>query len=611
MAKTLDSNELQRFWLQQLERAEDRKKQWREKFKVEECYKFFIGDQKPENYAEEDWFTLNLIYSNIHAQIPSLYFKDPYAFVRLKRSFKPDPAVIQFLEDNMRVREGVMNYLVGENDFTYKGQLCILDAYFQFGMLKTRYVSKFERNPNAGKIRRGKDGASLKDMDGKPLMEPDDILVAEKFKWERVNPNMILVSADAGCEHFGFIAQKCVDYYDNIKNNPLYDGNTAKLKSDTSLKDYDVNSDNADQSEGFLAKLGGRARKKGIKGEGVSDKLVTFWEIYDITRQEMWHIAKQNDRPLLRKPIPKGIEDHPYSDLRFNDNPDLDGEECWYPIPEIFNQLGPQQEYNLARNDVAIHRKRFKRKYGYYEGVLDDNELDKLEDPTDGGGIRFNHPDWQAKFAAIEDPSLNSAVYFDSQQLRVDFYDMSGTGPDTAIGGGSDTATEAEILNTRLQIRESDKQFRIRKFLIVSFRKMHQLLQAQLTQEGAVRVVGPRGKTWIPYNRDTFKQIPGEIEFDIDVASMAPRNIAVERAQWIQFIQTVMQAPMLFQEPRVLELAADKFDIHDESLIQALAKQLQQMTQMAIQQEGLLANMPGGSVPVTNIEKTLKQFQGG
>jgi len=590
MGKKLKETELQRYWVGEIERAEKCKEAWRKKFQVEACYKYFLGDQRPENYAAEDWFTLNLVYSNIHAQIPSLYFKDPYFFVRLKRSYIPDQQYIELVELNMRVREGVLNYLQGENDLVSKGQLCILDAFFQFGVLKARYVSKFERNPDGGR------GA------------PKETLVAEKFKWERVNPNNILVSADAGCEEFTWIAQKCVDYYENVKNNPLYEGNTAKLESDANLKDYD---EDASNSDGFLPKLGGKSRKKFMGDTPDSEKLVTFWEIYDISRNLMWVVASNNDRPLLKRSMPKGIDGHPFSFLRFNDNTDENGEESWYPIPEVFNQLGAQAEYNLACNDVALHRKRFKRKYGVYEGCIDEEELEKLEDPIDGQVVKMAHPDWQTKFAAIEDPPLNNAVYYDRTQLRVDFYDMAGAGPDSAVAGKSDTATEAEILNNRLQIRESDKQYRIRKFLIHGARKIHQLLEAQLTTEGAVHVVGPRGKGWIQYNNKSFGKIEGEIEFDIDVASMAPRNIQTERAQLLQFFQTIMQAPMIFTDPKIMEYLAEKFDIHEEGFMKALTERMVEMTQMAQQQEGLLSNMPGGNSPVAGIGDTLRALQGG
>ena len=111
----MNQEELAKHWKEQIQRAEKAKKSWREKYRVEDCYKYYLGDQRPGNYVEEDWFTLNLVFSNARAQIPSLYFKDPYFFVRVKRSFTPDLRVAQQMDANMSVREGVLNYLGKEN----------------------------------------------------------------------------------------------------------------------------------------------------------------------------------------------------------------------------------------------------------------------------------------------------------------------------------------------------------------------------------------------------------------------------------------------------------------------------------------------------------------
>lgn len=610
MAKALKIDDIQRHWIMEINRAEKAKCAWREMFEVEECYKAFLGDQRPDNYNPEDWFTLNLIFSNIHKQIPSLYFQTPYFYVRLKRSYDPAQEAIRLIEGNMAVREGVLNYLTAENDLVEKGQLCILDAYFQFGVLKARYVANWELNPDADKKKKDANGKVYRDSKGNAIREPEKFLVGEKFVWERVNPNMIIVSPDAGNEGFAWIAEQHIDYYKNVRDNPKFEGNTASLEADSSLRDYDVESNKSYRSEGFLGRLGGKARPKKMEEVPESEKLVTYWEIYDIARQEIIYIAKKCDKPLSREPIPLGIENHPYSFLRFNDNPGPDGEEMWYPVPEVYNQLGAQKEYNLARNDTAIHRKRFKRKYGIHEGLLEPEEADKLEDPYDGQVVNFTDPDWPEKFKPIQDPPINPIDYRDGLQLRNDFYDIAGTGPTAAISGRSDTATEAELIHNELQIRESDKQFRIRRFLTVGARKMHQLLEANLKEEGAVRVTGPKGEFWQEYDKESFARINGEIEFDIDVASMAPRNIQVERAQWLQFMQTVAQMPMVFQNETLLRQWAKKYDIHDELMLQELARGLAQMTQMAQANGGLLPNMPGGNMPISNIGNRIQSGVG-
>jgi len=274
-----------------------------------------------------------------------------------------------------------------------------------------------------------------------------------------------------------WVAQRCWDYLKNVRNNPKFK-NTGKdsLEADALASDFKY--DDADKSDGFLPKLGGKSKARKIEKAHDDEKVVTYWEIYDISRKKVWIIAKKGKKPLMEIDTPPGIEDHPYAFLRFNNNPGKEGEECWYPVPEVFNQLGPQKEYNLACNDVAIHRKRYKRKYGYYEGDLDDEEIDKFEDPVDGGVIRFSNPTWQQTFAPIKDAPLDQAVIFDRLNLRRDFDDIAGTSPQQVGNATSDTATEAEILERRLQIRESDKQFLIRLFLTDSARNLRWELMA-------------------------------------------------------------------------------------------------------------------------------------
>jgi hypothetical protein len=79
---------------------------------------------------------------------------------------------------------------------------------------------------------------------------------------------------------------------------------------------------------------------------------------------------------------------------------------------------------------------------------------------------------------------------------------------------------------------------------------------------------------------------------------MSPRNNMVERAQWMQFITTVLQAPQVFGDPDVLKWWAEKFDIREEEKLQKLAQSLQQFAQMQAMQ-GSGGNVGGGSAPTS------------
>ena len=66
---------------------------------------------------------------------------------------------------------------------------------------------------------------------------------------------------------------------------------------------------------------------------------------------------KTENLDLKTSDLPKGVDCHPYSILRFaltHDSP--------YPIPPVSQAIDPQKEYNLARSRILKHRKRFNRK---------------------------------------------------------------------------------------------------------------------------------------------------------------------------------------------------------------------------------------------------------
>jgi hypothetical protein len=58
---------------------------------------YFEGMQNPGE-PDNEWITVNKIYAHLMAQLPTLYSVDPYFYVKLKRSFSPDPVQIAVYE---------------------------------------------------------------------------------------------------------------------------------------------------------------------------------------------------------------------------------------------------------------------------------------------------------------------------------------------------------------------------------------------------------------------------------------------------------------------------------------------------------------------------------
>ncbi len=60
-------------WLQKISRAKKVREEWRSKFRVPLAYSYWEGTQRPPGVDAEDWITINMIYSNLQAELPSLY----------------------------------------------------------------------------------------------------------------------------------------------------------------------------------------------------------------------------------------------------------------------------------------------------------------------------------------------------------------------------------------------------------------------------------------------------------------------------------------------------------------------------------------------------------
>jgi len=265
------------------------------------------------------------------------------------------------------------------------------------------------------------------------------------------------------------------------------------------------------------------------------------------------------------KSCPKGVEKHPYAFLRFTLR-----DASPYPIPPVFNMLDPQKEYNLARSRILTHRKRFNRKYEVDVNKLEnpDNEISKLEAGDDGTIIRVMAP---GAVTPILDAPLDQQTYTEIALLNNDMTELSGT-PDNARSiASADSATEASLLDKRLEIREGDRMSMVVDWITEAAKKLDQLVQQHIDRDEAVRITGPQGENWVNVLESDYEAIEGEYEYSVNVGASQPRLPDIERAQWIAFLsQVVIPMPHILTAPNVMKRMAEMFHIEDEAAVEEL-----------------------------------------
>jgi hypothetical protein len=583
------ATDLQKKWEERIRRAKKIKAEWEDQFQVRMCRDYFEGKQNP-GYPEEEWITINKVYSHLMAQLPTLYSMDPYFYVKLKKSFHVTPETIAQWDFKGKKRQAMLNYLKGELDMKSHARLAIQDAHFAFGVLKTRRASDEEDHPHAGEPILDEQGNELKDEEtGETLVYPDKRPVNERYELDRVHPDDILFGENSGPleKSWDWIGQHICMSKEEALADPRFN---KRVINAIKGKRRDPVDDPKQERRGLVERL--------ASAKNPDEVFLDFWEIYDLKKNE-WLMLVEDGEDLAIKPrtVPAGIEKHPFAILRFTlrDNSP-------YPIPPVFAGLGPQKEYNLSRSRLLTHRKRFNRKYEVDVTKLEDAdaEIAKLEVGADGtiirkvGGGQAVDP--------IQDAPLDQQSIQELLMLNADLVELLGS-PDNSRGiASADSATEAGLLDRRLEIKEGDRMSLVVDWIIACAKKLDQLIKVHIDRDEAVRVTGPEGEAWVTVSPKDYSEIEGEYEYSVNVGASRPRLPDIERSQWIAFLsQVVVPFPHILTAPNIMKRMAEMFHIEDEAALE----EFRQLGESIMQGQMPFPGQTGGGPPGNPVSAAL------
>ena len=587
MARTSkDAVKSQKRWEEKITRAKQVRKTWKDLFRVQLALDYLDGKQRPPEYNANEWITINNVYSHLKAQLPALYSADPYFYVKLKQSYVPDKQTITQYDQQGKIRSSYLNYLKEELDLKSKARLGIQDAMFSYGILKAEHVSTMVENPDAGASVKGEDGETdLMDDAGAPILEPKYIPVNSRYAIGRVHPDDFVWDEDAGplaCD-WNWVAERVRVPYDDLEKNPLFKKSAVrKAKAAISEMD-DEDKTREERKKGELKDITGAFFEEKT---GKNADIAILWKIWNIKDKTWLVIAEGGEEPLItEEDLPVGIEEHPYSILRFTMRDDSP-----YPIPPMSQGIDVSKEYNIARSDLLKHRKRFNRKYQVWVGgLVDESELTNLEIGDDGTIIKTNAAG--AVVTPIQDAQLDQMRYQEIMALKQDMIEMfGGSFGETRGIADSESATQAGILEKRLDMKEGDSLSMVIDWIRDHAKKLDQLVQAHIEGDEAVRVTGPQGEFWALVKKTDYSEINGEYEYSVNVGATMPRLPQMERSSWISFLQLLANAPELGTSKRLLQKLAEMHHIEDESMLDELQALLKQRAQA-------MAAGPTGSMP--------------
>lgn len=613
-AKQAEDRRRLRLWRKRIAEARKLRKDWEKEYRVKETEEYYLGKQYgslPDNTA-----AINHFLATVRVTLPNLVFDDPKFLVRAKPGFSA-PAV----QTQAKVAEGALESVCKQDDnLRSASRFAVLQNFFRIAILKVVYDPTLEPNPKAGQpifqqLATGEiaydpmTGQPMPEVDPEtqmPITEPEMVLSDEAYRFEWVDASKFLIP-DEGPDmtKWPWVAEEIEMPLDEAKEDPRFPAELRAMFRPSKQEDYDSAETDSSYSPDDSS---------GEKFD--EEETFCYCVIYDLKKKAMYAVARDSSIKdfLIDGPLPDGIKDHPYAILPgWLPNIGPDGGSPW-PLPFTNPWLDLQDEYNLRRLQMRNGASRSARKIAATKGMFENDEEARkaLQSSTDME--TFYVKDITKLPVVLEDPDISPAVYKDAQAVLSDWRLVTGQTGAKIGTPDADTATEATFVQQASNLRDADLQKDVNAFFRVAGRKMLQLIRDTITLEMYVNIRGMDDTTLAVYmqtvygipvqalmafpelkeevvrrfgknkmERVTREDLNGNFNVDVVPGSTKPRNLSVERTQWLEFLNLIATAPQIALSKLLLEETASKYDFINPAMVEevhALAIQMVQASQM-------------------------------
>jgi hypothetical protein len=565
-------------WFDRIRQSNKLYNQWSDRYETDRLEKYYLGEQwrGVEEDIAKNKYTINMVYSTVETNRPALIFNRPQ--IRLQpRPGRADDMGTQ-IQERAKLAQDTVQTFVDDPDIEFGPEtaLSLQEAHFKFGVIEVGYTSNPVDNPNADKPQLKEDSDDpITDKQGNEVLEPDRLVEHESLFVRRVPAKTFRVSLSScnslkrndWCGYYEW------QYLEDLKSNDNY--KTKNIKPTGTVKSdlqYSDDPERLDHHHG----------------------MVRIWKIWDI-RSGVKHVLAEGHDKFL-------IEGEKYSFLPFADIKLHEILDSYYPMPPVYQWLGPQDEVNETRDMQRAHRRKFIRRYTVDPGV-DDEELKKLETGEDGVYARISAA--QAP-RPIADAPLSSDVWRGLDESKADFVVVSGVTSEQRGIAESETATQATILDARGRLRESAARVKVGDWLAAIARLILFTIRENMVLpfwiQRNVDMIGANEEE-IQSIAEKWQQIQsielGDMDLDafVDLASLSPVTEEVQRNSWNQVIALLANpavAMIMAQSEVLLRKTVSLYGIRSETEIREIQQVAQSITQMAVDAQQAEAGGAGG-----------------
>lgn len=560
-------------WLSRIQVANEYHETWWRKFKCSQAIQYYEGEQWQgfPYYFKSNYrpYVVNLVFSTIEVKLPSLVFDKPIFTVKPK-PYRSSVDLEAEIRKN-QLREAALNTFVSDPDnyFQEEIELAILDSFFAFGMIEVGFDASYITNPNAGKPYLKDDGTPIRDAEGKDIVQPDEIPEWEQIYVKRIHPFHFRVG---GNDSYNLNRCNWCGYWEYV--------DLLSLKANKNLKGIDQ-----------LPFAGSRTVEfdRTFEYSPEMDKLLSSGDVVKV-----WHLwdTRKKEFSLLIESLPEPIFTAKYDILPLYPLVFHRRLRGFYPIPPASQWLSPQDDINEANEQIRAHRRRSARKYLFRKNALDSDELDKLMLGPDGTYAEVEL-DPASVVAPLPLSPLDRSVTDTLIISKDNFNIVSGTASEQRGEADRTTATQAAIINTRSQIRESRPVSIVSKWLSRIARHII-IAQSQLTLPFWIKIQEKDSEDFLSsvgVSSESFTQITGmdieglDFEVDINVSSISPLAEQENKNAFLEFLAVINNYPQILLSPVLIREAAERIgfktnekiirDLQNSALLALIGQQQQ------------------------------------
>lgn len=592
-----------KLWDNRLIRASKAYDEWEKEYDCPKLDRYYRGKHwsgLAEDEAQKK-YVINMIFATVETQLPSLFFSRPKVKAEARETH--ETTANSGAGARATLIEHALQTFIDDPKvhFTFETTLALRDAYSRFSLVEVGYTADWIDNPNADKPVLKDDDSPLLDAAQQPILHPKKLPKKESLFVKRLRPgNFRAYPGRNLLESNDWVAYAEWHPLEDVKKNPDYQY-TEDLAATGQLKSG-ADGDNAS---------GDPERDKHV-GQ------VRVWRIWDL-RQKLRHVHAEGGKRLLQENKP--FATLPIAVLKFYELAD-----SFYPLPPMFNWISPQDEINESREMQKIHRRRAVRRY-MREPSVKKAEFEKLEAGEDMTCIevpKTNPP----PIVPIADAPLDAGNWTELAATRDDFTIITGTSGEARGMPEAPTATQANIVNVRAELRESraraqvaDWLGQIARLILIAIRGMQLPMMVKREMDPFSYQTDPAqtertAGAWQRVKAEDLDTL--DVDVKVDVASLSPIAEEARAGRFFnmvaqltnpQFLNVIMTPlPEAPTEPSPLcRLFCRYSDFKSEQEIrevwrvgQVLRAQLAMMTMAQMAMKGGGAGAPGMSLPDLN-----------